>query len=103
MKGSSQGGAVNDNISTQVGEVNFGINGELETMVVNMAETRSSQVPRLMHCDVCEVFRGRESFKGQSGDVASIGEVKVCDQCRKRRNSEVEEMLPLLPIQGMLV
>ena len=103
MKGSSQGGAVKDNINIQVGEVNQGINGELQAMVVNMAEARSSQVPRRMHCDVCEMFRGRESFKGRSGDVASIGEVKVCDQCRKRRNSDSEEVLQLHPTQGMLV
>ena len=103
MKGISQGEAVKDNINTQVGEVNHGINGELQAMVVNMAEARSSQVPRCMHCDVCKVFRGRESFKGQSGDVASMGEVKVCDQCRKRRNSDVEEVLQLHPTQGMLV
>jgi len=61
---------------------------ELRGKAVNAVEEMPTQVPRHMHCSVCEEFRGKESFKGQSGE----GGVKVCDQCRKRRDTEVKEV-----------
>ena len=45
---------------------------------LNMAEKRLSQVPRYMHCDVCEEFMGIDNFMDQIG----TGGAKVCDQCR---------------------
>ena len=75
LKG-GRGGGSKDN--SQGGEVDKGVNGQLQARAFNMAEKRSSQVPRYMHCDVCEVFMGIESFQEQIGG----GGGKVCDQCR---------------------
>ena len=75
--------------------MNKGINSELQAKAVSAVEGKPTHVPRHMHCGVCEVFRGSESFKGQSDE----GGVKVCDQCRKRRDTGVEEVVH--PPQGM--
>ena len=83
--------------NSQVGEVNTGINGKLNAKAVNAVEEKPAHVPRHMHCGVCEEFRGSESFKGQNDE----GGVKVCGQCRKRRDTEVEEVVQVHPSQGM--
>ena len=94
-KDNRQGGNAKDN--SKVGEVNTGINGELKAKAVNAVEEKPAHFPRHMHCGVCEEFRGSESFKGQNDE----GGVKVCGQCRKRRDTEVEEVVQVHPSQGM--
>ena len=71
LKGRKDAGSKDE---SQGGEVDKGINEQLQARALNMAEERPSQVPRYMHCEVCEVLMGIENF----GD----GGAQVCDQCR---------------------
>ena len=74
--------------STAEGFYSLGVRDELDNWInrqgqargraLNMAEKRRSQVPRYMHCDVCEEFLGIDNFMDQIG----TGDAKVCDQCR---------------------
>ena len=73
------------------------VNGSIILGKVVEEKEKPTHVPRHMHCGVCEEFRGSESFKGQNDE----GGVKVCGQCRKRRDTEVEEVVQVHPSQGM--